>query len=457
VAGTCATNTLTQSNTKKSFKRGLPAKFCNTGLHGQRDLDLMKAGVTWTYNWGAGPEHCATQDPSNSVASSTTINDYSDAQNGVEYVPMLWGFAYGANHQSSINRGGGTVDCSPDSTGVHPKGKCLRVDNDLGAGYCTSAASGPACTGAAGENLAGTVCYDCYHEIVDWNTFKSRVPHGAQYLLCGNEPSLMDQASMSPTEYATMWKYCEQMALELDVQLVAPATEDCGTGSGNDCSVQPAYAANPLQRLEWTRLFYDACRAGSNGRTGSGGYSAPNVGDCRIDYNAIHSYGANYRGGYVLGSINTWKTTVLNSAELAYGNKPFWITEFGGNHNCNAGNDASYLGNDLDDFETSSVVFRYSHFQAHVGADGCNLQTNSLLGGLIDDTTKTTCTSSVWGRTLSGDCYLAHGIGVANASTINQCTQSGVNAGSCTNWEANDWFSKATPLGGVFGADWFTP
>ena len=149
------------------------------------------------------------------------------------------------------------------------------------------------------------------------------------------------------------------------------------------------------------------------------------VGDCKIDYNAVHSYASNYASNYVLGSIANWQTSNLTAGETAaeaarltaLSTKPYWITEFGGWYAYQEDNAVRWANLDLDAYETSPLVFRYALFKTHTEpGDIYALSYMSLLAGLYTSGNSAVCAPNVWGRTWVGACYLTHPIGIANAS-----------------------------------------
>lgn len=165
-----------------------------------------------------------------------------------------------------------------------------------------------------------------------------------KYLLVLNEPNLLDQANMPPTEAAQLWPQYESVASQTGVKIVGPAIT-WGTMTGYEDPVA------------WLDAFYTAYRAANNNR------------DPQIDYLAFHWY------DYGL-------STQLDRL-TKYG-KPFWVTEFANWHSQIDGAQIDSLAKQqaqMTDLvatcENRSDVFRYAWFTGRISPDP---HFSSLLG-----------------------------------------------------------------------------
>jgi hypothetical protein len=430
----------------KSNKRGLPIVSCGgtafpTGVsdsRGNLELDALKGGITWFYNWGAQPHLCndsAANDSGNSVAGNTSIDNFADGRTGIEFVPMIWGFAYGASHNGVAG-----ANCADSNNDQIPDGPCFRVDNIKGPAYCQRA-GGP-CAGVDPELAQNPKhpCYECEHEVIDYNTLLNRIPLGSKYLLVVNEPNFYEQASMSPAEVATMWKYAEKVASVRGLQLVSPAVNYCGPtnqggngGAGECIPMIPGNGANrDPQLFAWLDEFYYQCEAGRNGRTGSGNYSAPNVGNCKVDFSAYHVYSADSSQTWSLGKITNWRNhdgvndpvfsyRILTDANVqAHANGQYWVTEFAPEYTGVERNTVDRLNDNVNEFEASGDIFRYSWFMSKVSPAMKSLDLDD-----IACSTKNTSNVNTSTVTNAGQCYLKHPIGVRNVAGqpgyVNEC------------------------------------
>ncbi|HEX8926676.1 MAG TPA: glycoside hydrolase family protein [Terriglobales bacterium] len=165
-----------------------------------------------------------------------------------------------------------------------------------------------------------------------------------KYLLVLNEPNLLDQANMTPTEAAQTWLLYESVASQTGVKIVGPAIT-WGTMSGYEDPVV------------WLDAFYVAYRAANSNR------------DPQIDYLAFHwyDYGLNDQ---------------LNRL-TKYG-KPFWVTEFANWHSQTDGAQIDTLAKQqvqMTDMvatcENRTDVFRYAWFTGRMSPDP---HFSSLLG-----------------------------------------------------------------------------
>jgi hypothetical protein len=396
----------------KSFKRGLPFHYCGwPDSRGGADLDAVKSGITWYYNWGSGPLECndgAANDSGHSVKSHSAINKYDDATNGVEFVPMVWGFDHA---------GAGCADANNDKI---PDGACYLVDNNKGSDYCFRA--GGECTDAQSNGSDDTrfnptsPCWQCLHEKVTHTQLVSRIPAGSRYLLCGNEPNFYEQASMTPVQMASMWKYCEKVAEERDLELVSPAVNFCGPDwSGGTAGAGECINSGRTQLFAWLDEFYHECEAGKNGRSGSGNYSGPGVGNCKVDYNAMHTYSADSSQTWALDMIAGWKNdtntdfavwSVSDPYVDAQSKKKYWITEFAPEWTGGERNTVDRMNDNLNEYEQSGDVFRYSHFMQRVAPDMPSLDKNDISCATGNNTATITNT---------GKCYLKHPSNAANS------------------------------------------
>jgi len=150
-----------------------------------------------------------------------------------------------------------------------------------------------------------------------------------KYLLVINEPNLVDQANLTPSQAAAIWPGLEAIATHTGVKLVGPAIT-WGT--------MPGYA----DPVAWLDAFYAAYR-GANGNR-----------DPQIDYLAFHWY--DYGLAAQLDRL------------VKYG-KPFWVTEMANWHSQNDGaqidsaaKQAAQMTNMVAICEGRADVFRYAWF-----------------------------------------------------------------------------------------------
>ena len=166
-----------------------------------------------------------------------------------------------------------------------------------------------------------------------------------KYLLLMNEPNLLDQSNLTPTQAAQLWPRYEAVAAHTGVKLVGPAMT-YGT--------QPGFS----DPVVWLDAFYAAYRANNSGR------------DPRIDYLAYH-----------------WYDYGLNDQlqRLTKYGKPFWVTEFANWHSVKDGAQIDSVAKQKVQMtemvaicENRGDVFRYSWFTGRWD-DEANRHT-SLLG-----------------------------------------------------------------------------
>lgn len=230
---------------RRSPKRGVAYHFCGWDESGGRaDLDALRPGITWTYDWSHRPMDCA---------DGRGVGD-ALAGAGVEFVPMIWGLVDGG------------AACA---TG----GPCFRVDHPGGGHACDAAC-------AAGDRGPGSACYECRHLAVSRETLAAEIPAGARYLLAFNEPNFVEQANLTPEAAARAFTHVEWVADRRGLTIVGPGTNFCDPAAteGPAACVRDA-GGDPVSHLVWLERFYDACSvAGVAGR------------DCRIEHQATHAY-----------------------------------------------------------------------------------------------------------------------------------------------------------------------
>jgi hypothetical protein len=233
-----------------SPKRGVAYHFCGWPFsEGEADLDAMRAGLSWYYNWSSKPLECAD---GLGVGTSPAIESGS-----VEFVPMVWGLIEGGE-------------------GCAAGGPCFRVDERGGGLRCREI-----CEASNWSFDPDGACYACYHEGISREAFLADVPPTSRYLLGFNEPNFKEQANLSPAQAAAAWRQLEWVAERRDLLLVGPATNYCdptpGARHAGACieEVDGRSTVGPA----WLESFYDACsEAGIAGRA------------CRIDYQSVHAY-----------------------------------------------------------------------------------------------------------------------------------------------------------------------
>ncbi|PXW23122.1 glycoside hydrolase family protein [Paraburkholderia caballeronis] len=168
-----------------------------------------------------------------------------------------------------------------------------------------------------------------------------------KYLLVLNEPNLVDQANMTPSQAAALWPRYEAIAAQTGVKIVGPAM-NWGT--------LPGYS----DPIVWLDAFYADYEAANGGR-------AP-----RIDYLAMHWY--DYGLAQQLDRLDK------------YG-KQIWVTEFANWHGGSDGSQIDTLAAQqaqmqemVTTCEMRPDVFRYAwftgrenpdpHFTSLLGAEG---------------------------------------------------------------------------------------
>ncbi len=230
--------------TGKSFKRGVAYHFCGwPDSRGQQDLDDLKGGMSWYYNWGVevlSPAQC--NNDGYSIKSSPDINTT------VEFVPMLWGL------------------------------------NNKGA----NCATGGGCFVGGSSGL--TV-----------NDAIARMAPATRFLLGFNEPNFKHQSNLTPREAASKWTHLEYVARSRNLKIVGPAGNYCDASGGPDhggvCTQENTtvtYSRTAADGIAysvtfnsgafynvftWLELFYDECS--------TKGVAAH---DCQIDFQAGHVY-----------------------------------------------------------------------------------------------------------------------------------------------------------------------
>jgi hypothetical protein len=166
---------------------------------------------------------------------------------------------------------------------------------------------------------------------------------GIKYMLVLNEPNLLDQANMTPSQAAQLWPQYEAVAAQTGVKIVGPAIT-WGTMSGYQDPVA------------WLDAFFTAFQ-NANGR-------AP-----QIDYLAFHWYDYGLSG---------------QLDRLKKYNKPFWVTEFANWHSQADGAQIDTLAKQeaqmadmVATCESRADVFRYAWFTGRLNPDP---HFDSLLG-----------------------------------------------------------------------------
>jgi hypothetical protein len=244
------TETAEDVTPSRSPKRGVAYHFCGWSFSaGRQDLDALRDGISWTYNWSNQPLECA---------DGLGVGD-ALSEAGVEFVPMVWGLVNGG------------AECA---TG----GPCFRVDHHGGGQACDAACAGM--DDGEGTGGPGHPCYECRHQPITREALAAGIPEGARYLLAFNEPNFLDQASLLPEEAARAFEHVEWVAEQRGLQIVGPATNYCDTAAEEGpaaCVREPD--GPPLSHVDWLERFYDACSA-----DGVAGH------DCRIDHQAVHAY-----------------------------------------------------------------------------------------------------------------------------------------------------------------------
>lgn len=153
--------------------------------------------------------------------------------------------------------------------------------------------------------------------------------NGVKYLLVLNEPNLVDQADMSPSQAAAAWPGYESVAAATGAKIVGPAIT-WGT--------MPGYS----DPVVWMDAFIAAYQAANGGRSP------------QIDYLAFHWY--DYGLGDQLDRLRK------------YG-KAFWVTEMANWHNGDGSamidtpaKQAAQMTDMVDTCESRADVFRYAWF-----------------------------------------------------------------------------------------------
>ncbi|MDP5238721.1 glycoside hydrolase family protein [Uliginosibacterium sp. 31-16] len=157
-----------------------------------------------------------------------------------------------------------------------------------------------------------------------------------KYLLVMNEPNLVDQANLTPSQAAAIWPRYEAIAAHTGVKIVGPAMT-WGTMAGY---------SDPVV---WLDAFHAAYRSANANR------------EPQIDYLAFHWY------DYGLGA---------QLDRLAKYGKPFWVTEFANWHSQQDGAQIDTLAKQkaqMSDMvatcESRSDVFRYAWFTGRWSSD----------------------------------------------------------------------------------------
>ena len=280
-----------------SRKRGVAFHYCGWPFsEGRADLEAMRPGLAWTYNWSVRPLTCAD---GHGVGAAL-----GDGAPVVEFVPMAWGL---------VDAG---ARCAEG-------GLCFRVDERDGGAACRAV-----CEASGWSMEASGGCYACLHEGITRDEMVAEIPEGAAYLLGFNEPNFKEQANLTPSEAARGWEHVEWVAERRELTVVGPAVNFCDPTPGAQhpgACVEVADGA-PMQGFAWLERFYDACSA-----TGAAGR------DCRIDHQAAHVYSCGGVGWYL--DIMKRKAGLLPASEAHCGDGVQNEDEFGvdcGGNSCAA-------------------------------------------------------------------------------------------------------------------------
>jgi hypothetical protein len=149
----------------------------------------------------------------------------------------------------------------------------------------------------------------------------------AKFLLGFNEPNLIAQANMTPSEAAAEWPNLEAIADDYGLELVGPAVNWCGT-----CVSEGGVTfTNPYEYLD---SFFTACQ------------------DCRVDYIAVHNYMC--YSGPLIDYLEGFKK---------YGKK-IWLTEFAcwDQPTITLDMQKSFMIGALDYLDNDTMIYRYSWF-----------------------------------------------------------------------------------------------
>jgi hypothetical protein len=162
------------------------------------------------------------------------------------------------------------------------------------------------------------------------------IPPASAYVLGFNEPNFKAQSNLTPQQAAADWPKVEALAKPLDIPLVSPAVNFCGS-STNSSGCSDPQVTDPYT---WIRDFFAAC-------TG-----------CEVDYVAVHWYNCDLPSlqGYIDGNGNL-------QGFVQFG-KPIWLTEFSCDGTHPVADQQKYMEAAVPYLESNPHVFRYSWFSS---------------------------------------------------------------------------------------------
>lgn len=167
-----------------------------------------------------------------------------------------------------------------------------------------------------------------------WNAAVGTPQLNQDTVLGFNEPNFSAQSNISPQDAAKKWKEVERAYP--GKTLVAPA---------------PAPGGNNMSPTDWYDQFFAACN---------------NLGGCKVDYLATHSYSGNVDGDL----------KYINDLCKRY-NKKVWFTEFAVPNTRDVGKVFDYMGSMLYHLERNDCVHRYAWFMAKWDVSTENSQSGS--------------------------------------------------------------------------------
>jgi hypothetical protein len=166
------------------------------------------------------------------------------------------------------------------------------------------------------------------------------IPSSSSYLLGFNEPMIVGQSNMTPSQAAGYWPMVEAKASALGIPIVSPAVTFCDAASGaptssacSDPSVSDPYT--------WLKDFFAACT------------------NCKVDYVAVHWYNCDLPSlqAYIDGNDAGLEGFVQ------FG-KPIWLTEFSCPNSDTPAQQKAYMQAAVPWLESNPHVMKYSWFNA---------------------------------------------------------------------------------------------
>jgi hypothetical protein len=166
------------------------------------------------------------------------------------------------------------------------------------------------------------------------------IPPSSSYLLGFNEPMIVGQSNMTPSQAAGYWPTVEAKASALGIPIVSPAVTFCDGASGaptssacSDPSVTDPYT--------WLKQFFAACI------------------NCKVDYVAVHWYNCDLPSlqAYIDGNDAGLEGFVQ------FG-KPIWLTEFACPNSDTPAQQKAYMQAAVPWLESNPHVMKYSWFNA---------------------------------------------------------------------------------------------